>query len=231
MEIHKYPRIQPVGDTAITVEFENEIDLRVNQRVHVLARLLQKDPPRGMGEAVPSYRTLLVHYDPELLSYATLKDFITAKLPGVEHPTQTQSRLIDIPTLYGGEHGPDLEFVAQYNQLTPEEVVQIHASKEYPVYMLGFTPGFPYLGGVDERIATPRLDSPRTHVPGGSVGIAGTQTGIYPVDSPGGWRIIGYTPSKLFDPFREPPALLAPGDRVRFASVSKEELNDVAESP
>jgi KipI family sensor histidine kinase inhibitor len=117
---------------------------------------------------------------------------------------------------YGGSLGPDLEFVAQHNGLIPDDVIRRHMARDYPVYLIGFTPGFPYLGGLDESIAAPRLPAPRQQVPAGSVGIAGQQTGIYSVDSPGGWRLIGWTPLKLFDPARQPPSLLAPGDVVRF---------------
>ena len=131
------------------------------------------------------------------------------------------SRTVEIPTLYGGENGPDLSFVAEHNGLTVEEVVRIHSSRDYPVYMMGFTPGFPYLGGMDGRIAAPRLNSPRTNVPAGSVGIAGEQTGIYPMESPGGWQIIGRTETTLFDPNHEKPFLLAPGDQVRFVPVNE----------
>ncbi len=127
-----------------------------------------------------------------------------------------EPRRVEVPVVYGGEFGPDLEFVARHNGLSPEEVIRRHTARDYPVYLVGFTPGFPYLGGLDETIAAPRLSSPRPRVPAGSVGIAGQQTGIYSVDSPGGWRLIGWTPLRLFDPLRHPPALLAPGDVVRF---------------
>jgi KipI family sensor histidine kinase inhibitor len=130
--------------------------------------------------------------------------------------------VIEIPTLYGGDSGPDLDYVASHNGLTPEEVVQIHASGTYRIYMLGFTPGFPYLGGMDERIATPRLETPRTKISGGSVGIAGAQTGIYPIDSPGGWQIIGRTPLALYDPQREEPILLQAGESIRFVPIDQE---------
>jgi KipI family sensor histidine kinase inhibitor len=139
-----------------------------------------------------------------------------------------QPRRVEIPTIYGGEYGPDLDFVAQYHHLTPAEVIRIHSGVDYPVYMLGFIPGFAYLGGLDAAIATPRLDQPRTRIPAGSVGIAGAQTGVYPLDTPGGWRIIGRTPLRLFDPLADPPALLSPGDIVRFIPVSEEESNHVA---
>src|SRR5262249_50291792 len=140
-----------------------------------------------------------------------------------EHPLDAGTyspRVIEVPTIYGGEFGPDLDFVAQYHNLTPEEVIRIHSERDYRVFMLGFTPGFPYLGEVDERIATPRLDIPRKRVPAGSVGIAAKQTGIYPIESPGGWRLIGQTSLTLFDPGREPPFLIDAGDTVRFVQMT-----------
>jgi len=130
----------------------------------------------------------------------------------------------EVPTIYGNEYGPDLEFVAKHNGLTPEEVVQIHAGTAYLIYMLGFMPGFVYLGGMSPKIATPRLETPRIKIPGGSVGIAGSQTGIYPAESPGGWQLIGRTPLKLFDPYRQPPALLQAGNYVTFVSITPQEF-------
>ena len=129
--------------------------------------------------------------------------------------------MVEIPTLYGGEYGPDLDHVADHNGLTPEEVIQIHSSADYLVYMMGFTPGFPYLGGMSENIATPRLQTPRTAIPAGSVGIAEQQTGVYPIESPGGWQLIGRTPVQLFDPQRDPPVVVEAGDFIRFAPITE----------
>ena len=133
-------------------------------------------------------------------------------------------KIFEIPTTYGGEYGPDIEFVAQHNNLTIEEVIDIHTSTNYLIYMLGFTPGFTYLGGLDKRIETPRLENPRTKIPAGSTGIAGKQTGIYPIESPGGWQLIGRTPVKLYDPFNDPPVILSAGDYVRFVRIDEEEF-------
>ena len=170
---------------------------------------------------MPTYRSLLVHYDPLRLGYDDVVHLVGEQLQRVGEVPLPESRVVEVPTLYGGESGPDIAFVAEHNGLSVEEVIRIHSSVDYTVYMLGFTPGFPYLGGMSAAIATPRLETPRPRVPAGSVGLAGQQTGVYPIESPGGWRIIGRTPLVLFDPQRDPPALLAAGDRVRFVPVSE----------
>jgi len=210
------PQLLPVGDAALLIEFGDEISLDINRRVHALASLLAADPPVGLGEAVPTYRSLLLHYDPLRLNYDEVEALALDALSRVKESPPLESRVIEIPTCYGGEFGPDLDFVAQHHRLRPEEVIQWHSSTLYPVYMLGFSPGFAYLGGLPAAIATPRLPTPRTSVPAGSVGIAGEQTGIYPVSTPGGWQLVGRTPLRLFDPHRDPPTLLRPGDQIRF---------------
>jgi inhibitor of KinA len=217
------PRFLLAGDAALVVEFGDEIDLEINRRVHALARALADSPLPGLGEAVPSYRSLLVHYDPLCLSHAEVKAFVSAALRECGDAELPESRLVEIPTVYGGEHGPDIDFVAEHSGLTVEGMIHLHSQATYTVYMLGFTPGFPYLGGLPDALATPRLKTPRQRVPAGSVGIAGAQTGIYPLATPGGWRLIGWTPVVLFDPTRTPPALMQPGDRVRFVPTTIEE--------
>jgi inhibitor of KinA len=215
------PRFLLAGDTALVVEFGDTIDLVVNRRVHALARALTEHPLPGLGEAVPSYRSLLVHYDPLRLSHVEVESFVAEVLQRCEDAPLPEPRLVEIPTVYGGEHGPDIGFVAEHNGLSVEEVIRLHSEAVYTVYMLGFTPGFPYLGGLPEALATPRLETPRQRVPAGSVGIAGAQTGVYPLATPGGWRLIGWTPLVLFDPARTPPALLQPGDQVRFVPTGE----------
>jgi KipI family sensor histidine kinase inhibitor len=207
----------------LVVEFGDRIDEAINRRVHLLAHVLAQDPVPGLGEAVPTYRSLLVHYDPLQLGYGDVARLVKDRLQEMEDVRLPQPRLVEVPTLYGGEFGLDIAFVARHNGISVEEVIRIHSGVDYPVYMLGFTPGFPYLGGVAAAIAAPRLQTPRPRVPAGSVGIAGQQTGIYPIESPGGWRIIGRTPLVLFDPHRDRPALLAAGDRVRFLPISEAE--------
>lgn len=218
LDFHPEPRFQPAGDSAVLVSFSRQIDLEINRRVHALARIILAHPIPGIQEPVPGYATLLVHYDPATLNFQQVQEYLHQNL-STREVLSFQPKRVEIPVVYGGEHGPDLAFVAEHNHLLPEALIQIHASRDYPVYMMGFTPGFPYLGGMDPAIAAPRLSTPRKAVPGGSVGIAGEQTGIYPIESPGGWRIIGHTSARLFDPQREPPFLLSPGDLVRFVPV------------
>jgi len=210
-------RYQPLGDSALNIPFGDQIDPEINQRVHAFADLIQHEPLNGIGECVPTYCSLLVHYDPLQLSYQEIIEWLKAKseITNYQLPVPS-SRLIEIPTRYDGE---DLEFVTQHNHLSIEEVIRIHSETEYRVYMMGFTPGFAYMGKLDSKIVTPRLDSPRQLVKAGSVGIAGEQAGIYPIDSPGGWRLIGRTEVKLFDLDRDPPFLFAPNDRVKFVPV------------
>ena len=213
------PRFLLAGDAALVVEFGEEISLEINRQVHILAHALERNLFPGLREAVPSYRSLLVHYDPLQLSCEEVKVFVSGVLQKCKEVLPLESRLVKLPTVYGGEFGPDIEFVAEHNGLSVEAVVQIHSSVTYTVYMLGFTPGFPYMGTLSEAIVTPRLSTPRKSVPAGSVGIAGSQTGIYPIATPGGWRLIGRTPVTLFDLERSPPTVLRPGDQVQFVPI------------
>ena len=217
------PRFLVAGDSALVVEFGDEISEEVNRKVHALAYALGKNPLPGIGEAVPTYRSLLIHYDPLRLPCDEVKALVTDLLQKGEEIPLPQPKVVEIPVVYGGEFGPDIEFVAEHNRLSVEEVFKFHCGTTYTVYMLGFSPGFTYLGGLPQALATPRLPTPRTLVPAGAVGIAGAQTGIYPIATPGGWRLIGRTPLTLFDPSRDPPALLRPGDRVCFAPISEGE--------
>ena len=215
----------PVGDKALLVEFGNTISLDINRKVHALDHAIAQLQPRGVLECVPTYRSLLVYYDPLKTNYEQLvfrfRD-VEARLH--EFEVSTCKRIVEVPTVYGGEYGPDLKYVAESHNLSEDEVVRFHNRREYTVYMLGFVAGFPYLGVVADEIATPRLKTPRLRVPAGSVGIAEKQTGIYPRESPGGWQIIGRTPVKLFDPKEHPPALIHPADIVKFKPISKKEF-------
>jgi inhibitor of KinA len=188
-----------------------------------------------MIEHVPAYSTIAVYYDPLACRPATesgtpytcVRDILQKLTPSPEE--LPPGKLLEVPTCYGGDLGPDLPFVARHCGLSVGEVVDVHTSRTYRVYMLGFSPGFPYLGGLSDRIAVPRRPSPRVSVPAGSVAIAGEQSGIYPIESPGGWQLIGRTPLRLFEPDREPPALLRMGDEVRFRSISQEEYRAMQE--
>ncbi|MCF8030659.1 MAG: 5-oxoprolinase subunit PxpB [Desulfohalobiaceae bacterium] len=224
------PRYRESGDGGLLVELGDRIDWTLNARTRRLALLLERRALPGVVEIVPAYCSFLILFEPETLDLERLKAEIDDLFPGLddsgEKEPEASGQVVEIPVCYGGDFGPDLASVAQHNGLSPEEVIRIHSSGTYPVYMLGFAPGFPYLGGLDERIATPRLDTPRSHVPAGSVGIAGSQTGIYPLASPGGWRLIGRTPLTLFDSTAEDPVpYYRPGDSLRFVAVSQEEFN------
>ncbi|MBI4860038.1 MAG: 5-oxoprolinase subunit PxpB [Candidatus Riflebacteria bacterium] len=221
-------RLLPQGECGIVVELGSSIDVVVNRRVVALAGAIAGELAGKIVEVVPTYRSLLVVFDPLRVSRAALARKIRALAARAggradRRPTPERRRVVEIPVVYGGDHGPDLEFVAGVAGLTPLEVVAIHSSCTYRVHMLGFTPGFPYLGGMSGQIAAPRLEVPRERVPSGSVGIAGEQTGIYPIESPGGWRLIGRTPLRLFDPDRQEPFLVAAGDEIRFAPIDPEE--------
>ncbi len=210
------PKIVPLGDAALLVQLGDEIDPTINQRIHALAALINIAPLDGIIETIPAYATLLIHYDPLTLTYAKIRKWLRMKLDQVEDAKSRKPREITVPVHYGGEYGVDLKFVADTHQLRVEDVIRIHSEKTYTIYMMGFTPGFPYMGKLDDAIITPRLETPRTRVPAGTVAIAGSQTGIYSIDSPGGWRLIGHTSLRLFDPTSEPPFLFSPGDEVRF---------------
>ena len=211
-----FPRCEPQGESALLVRLGEKIDLDINLSVHSLAHELESHSIQGFQESIPGYCTLLIAYDPLVLEYEKVEEWVQYHLDRLPKNQTLPHKQIDIPVIYGGERGCDLEEVARLHNLSPAEVIHRHSSVLYTVYFIGFLPGFPYLGGMDSSIETPRLTIPRTIVKAGSVGIAGTQTGIYPLDSPGGWRIIGWTPEVLFDPMTTPPAKLSPGDTVRF---------------
>jgi inhibitor of KinA len=206
--------LKPLGDSAILVQLGDEIHPVLNARIHALNSLLQTIPT--IIETVPAYCTLLAHYNPLITTYNEIKKHIEEKLDLIDESTHRPFRHLEIPVLYGDASGPDLEPAAATLTISPSELIRLHTEREYTVYMMGFTPGFPYMGILNEKLILPRMSTPRTRVPAGSVAIAGSQTGIYPVDSPGGWHILGWTPLKLFDPLSEDPFLFAPGDVVRF---------------
>jgi len=217
------------GDTAITVEFGNEISYAINAQIRAFTIALQESKISGIVELVPTYRSLMVHYDPSVIEYSALVKQMKGLLGQLDRIEIPPSDVLEIPVLYGGEEmGPDLAFVAEHNHKTEQEVIDIHTSTEYLIYMLGFTPGFTYLGGMSEDIAAPRLQQPRVKIPAGSVGIAGTQTGVYPIDSPGGWQLIGRTPVRMYDPNREVPILPKAGEYIKFRAIDQKEFDEIA---
>lgn len=223
-------RMLCAGEQGLVVEFGNVISPQVNARVRRLAGTIGRSRVAGVIELVPTYRSLLVYFDPLRLTRSDLSGIIERLLAledRVDRDGMEKVRLIQVPVCYGGEFGPDLDDVARHTGLAVAEVVAIHSSRPYLVYMLGFTPGFAYLGGISPTIATPRLERPRTKIPQGSVGIAGHQTGIYPIESPGGWRLIGRTPLRLFSPRAAPPFLFTPGDYLRFVPISSAEFDTI----
>jgi inhibitor of KinA len=214
--MHFKPRLLPLGDSSLLIQLGEEIDFTVNQRVHALANLIHGASIQGIIETVPAYATLLVHYDPLILSFTQLQKYLRTKIGLVEETAHRKPRRVEVPVRYGGEHGRDLESVAVKLHLSAADLIRLHSETTYTVYMMGFTPGFPYMGKLPQELVMPRLETPRTRVPAGTVAIAGLQTGIYSIDSPGGWHLIGWTPLKLFDPESDSPFLFAPGDEVRF---------------
>ena len=222
---HEYPRILTAGDGCVVAEFGDSIDLEINSRVAALGHAVRKLAFPGLLDTVPTYRSLAVYFDPEITDVDRLYERMeTLSREGGREAAKTVRRTIVIPTLYGGEDGPDLEDVAAHTGLSREEVVRRHTSLDCYCYMLGFTPGYSYLGGMDPALETPRLKNPREIIPAGSVAIGGKQTGIYSIPSPGGWRLIGRTPVRMFDAQRDPAIFLEAGMWVRFRSIAREEF-------
>jgi KipI family sensor histidine kinase inhibitor len=217
-------KFRNIGDRGLLVELGETIDPAINLEVQRLTSALAAAGIEGVVELVPAYRSILVVYNPLRVAHGRLRQTVQSMHRELDDISLPASKDHVIPVVYGGEYGPDLDWVADYHGLEPAEVIRLHTQPLYRVYMIGFTPGYPYLGEVPERLVTPRRETPRTRVPKGSVGIAQRQTGIYPVASPGGWQIIGRTPVGLFDPTAEPPARFEMGDRVRFRSISNEEM-------
>ena len=216
---NSFPRFLPVGEGALLVEFGEKLTPSINQQVRALDAHLQKDPIIGVVELIPAYSSLLVLYDPVVVQFLDVRNWVKMNLAALTNEVDHDPKQVDILVRYGGADGPDLPYVAEYHHLSPAEVIQKHSGPTYHVGMMGFMPGFAYLLGLDPDLATPRLKTPRTHIPLGSVGIAGVQTGVYPLASPGGWQLIGRTEQILFDPLHEPFFALSPGDKVRFFPV------------
>lgn len=217
------------GDSAIVMEFGNTIEKEINAKISAVVENLKEKKIDGILDILPTYRSILINYDPVKISYGEMVEILKGLGKSNKDNKSDKVRLIEIPTLYGKEYGPDIEFVAENANLSVDDVIKIHAGKDYLVYMMGFMPGFTYLGGLDERIATPRLKSPRLKIEPGSVGIAANQTGMYPLESPGGWQLIGRTPLKLYDDTKEPPVFIQAGDYIRYIPITKEEYDKIEE--
>ena len=225
--MYRQARFLPAGDKALCVELGDAISPEINHRVRSLFLAVEKHMIPGIMDVVPTYRSILVYYDPMRIAHPDLKAQLSALNANLENVRVAAPKVVEVPTIYGGEYGPDLEYVARHSGLSTREVVHIHSGTDYLVYMMGFTPGFTYLGGMSERIATPRLQTPRVAIPAGSVGIAERQTGVYPIESPGGWQLIGRTPIRIFDADRDPPVAVETGDYLRFVPISEGEYLDL----
>jgi inhibitor of KinA len=227
--LYEQSRIRLSGDRALLVEYGDGIDPIVNEKVRAVTALLKKNLPAGVEAIVPAYRSLSILYDPLVTTPAGLAEILQVLEADFRAAEIAEPKVVRIPVCYGGEFGPDIGVVMEHTGLQEEEIVAIHVSVDYPIYMIGFMPGFCYLGGLDRRLQTPRRKTPRTNLRAGSVGVAESQTGMYPVDSPGGWQIIGQTPLRLFAPARENPFLYEAGDRIRFVPIAEAEFRRLRE--
>lgn len=221
-------RIVSAGDSAIVVEFDDRVDPSVNARAIAVADAIQAAGLAGVRDVVPTFRAVAIYFDPLHTDGDALMARVEAEAAGSSQQADAERTPVRIPVCYGGDLGPDLGAVAEFSQLDEATVVALHTGRSYRVFMLGFVPGFAYLGTVDDRIAMPRRATPRVRVPPGSVGIAGVQTGIYPLETPGGWQLVGRTPLKPFDPARAEPFLLKAGDTVEFYAIDKQQFDEVA---
>lgn len=228
----------PLGDAAVLIHFADIVSEEVHRQVTAAAKAIEHAPFHGLVESIPSFTSIAVYYDASKIikpdGFDTVYAYVCNMLEQQIDEAAAENGIMDkeiveIPVCYGGEYGPDLEEVAQRNGLLPEEVIQLHSGQDYLIYAIGFAPGFPYVGGVSEKIATSRKKTPRLRIPAGSVGIAGMQTGIYPIETPGGWQIIGRTPLALFRPEAQSPTLLNSGQYIRFRPIASEEYEHLKE--
>ena len=220
-------KILTSSDCSLCVEFGNAISEEINKQVRSFTVAVEAARLPGVVELVPTYRSVTVHYRPEVVGYARLYEQLNRILNGLQAAEIPPAGEIRVPVLYGGAYGPDLANVAKLQDMSEEEVIALHTAPDYLIYMLGFLPGFCYLGGLDPKLNTPRLTTPRVSIPAGSVGIAGSQTGIYPLNSPGGWQLIGQTPLRLYDPHRDQPILLDAGMRLKFYAIDQAEFDRI----
>ena len=227
-------RISQISEVSALVEFGIEISEDINKKVRTFSTYLDEHPFNGMVEYVPAFASVSIIYNPLKMNsespYEVVKSILDDILSKLDFSSVVEQHIVEIPVCYGGELGPDIEYVAKINNITVDEVIKIHSEEKYLVYMIGFSPGFPYIGGMSEKIAAPRRESPRAVIPAGSVGIAGMQTGVYPIETPGGWQLIGRTPVKMFDLDGNPQSLLKAGDIAKFYPISYAEYLKLKEA-
>jgi KipI family sensor histidine kinase inhibitor len=224
-------RFLNAGDSALVIEFGNEIAESINRKLTFVVDAIDRAHIAGVRDMIPTYRSIMVNFDPLRVNTADIKAAAEeAEKRFAQSDVAASGVVVEIPVVYGGEYGPDLDFIVSHTGLSADEVIRRHSAPEYLIYMIGFVPGFTYLGGLPKELATPRLATPRQLIPGGSVGIAGEQTGIYPMDSPGGWQLMGRTPLKVFDAGRAEPFLLAAGQYLKFVPVGEDEYKRIAEA-
>jgi len=224
------PQFKPAGDKAVLIEFEQIISEETSARIRHITSNIENSKNPAVIEIIPAYASICVTYDPCMTDYDAFTEFLSSFLIKSSDNDFASATVFEIPVLYNHETGPDLRFVSEHCKLLVDEIISIHTSSEYLIYMLGFAPGFPYLGGMDERISTPRLKVPRTKIKAGSVGIAGSQTGMYPLESPGGWQLIGQTPIKLYDPNRTPAVYYSAGDYIKYRAIDTSEFENIQKS-
>jgi inhibitor of KinA len=220
--VTSYPTYIPMGEQAVVVQFENVLSIKVNQHVRSFARVIEDNGIKGIRQLIPAFNSLAVCYDPIVIDYKSLVDKLHTLEGYITEDFKADSKVVHVPVVYGGKYGPDLEDVAEQTGLSPEEVVKIHHSQPYLVYMVGFIAGYPYCGDIDDRLVLRRRSNPRLKVEKGSIAIANKQTGIYTIASPGGWHLLGWTPMETFNPYHEPPSMLLAGDYVQFIPISAE---------
>ncbi len=211
------------SDCALIVSFGEDIDETINKKVFALWKALEKEQIKGVVEIVPTYRDLCISYSPLEQTPEHLIEICERLIKNLDYEEKSERKVVEVPVVYGGEYGPDLEYLAELHDLTPEEVIEIHSAPEYRIYMVGFAPGFPYLGGLDERLHTPRREVPNPRVPSGSVGIGGKQTNVLTITGPSGWWYIGMTPLVFVDVEKEDPTLIKPGYYIKFKPITPEE--------
>jgi inhibitor of KinA len=224
-----YPKYLPLGDQVVIIQFEKIMSIEVNQKIQLLLNVINEAKIHGVKQLIPTFCSLAVRYNPLIISYGEVIRELDKLIKTMEKEKGAKARkekMIHIPVVYGGEYGPDLEYVAQETGITPDEVVQIHHSNDYLIYMLGFIASFPYCGDLDQRIALKRRLNPRVRVEKGSIAIANQQTIIIPIASPSGWHIIGRTPMEMFNPHLDPPSIYLAGDYIKFEPISVEEAEN-----